>query len=75
MSDFDDALAEVTPPPEPCKLGAILQQVDDASRASVEAALKADVISQRICNALAKMKYPVSDKTVSRHRLGECRCV
>ncbi len=77
MSLLDNlASPDYRPPRGPeCGVGIVLEQLDDKTRKTLEAALgNPHAPSTKISVALGELGHRTSSHVVQRHRRGECRC-
>ena len=70
------ASPDYRPPRGPeCGLGIVLEQLDDKTRKTLQAALdNPHAPSTKISVALGELGHRTSSHVVQRHRRGECRC-
>lgn len=70
------ASPDYRPPRGPeCGLGIVLQQLDDKTRKTLQAALdNPHAPSTKISVALGELGHRTSNHVVQRHRRKECRC-
>lgn len=58
-----------------CATGRIINSVDDATRAEIEAALADPSLSNaHLARAFTLLGHRIGDGAVQRHRAGGCRC-
>ena len=77
MSLLDNlASPDYRPPRGPeCGVAIVLEQLDDKTRKTLEAALNnPHAPSTKISVALGELGHRTSSHVVQRHRRGECRC-
>jgi hypothetical protein len=76
MGLLDDIAKESRPAPVVCSVAVVLDDLPDADRAELEAAL-ADPVTythRAITRVLNRRGYDMHDKRVANHRKGECAC-
>jgi 3-methyladenine DNA glycosylase Tag len=74
MAKLSDLLRIDDPEPVLCKMGSVMQQLDEEDLAALQAAFAAKVPSERISEALRRYGYTVSGPTIRRHVREGCGC-
>ena len=74
--DLTQALAQSRPTVgATCSTGKLLAEADPKTRADLQAALNdPNVSNAHLARALSLLGHKVTDGTIRRHRVGECRC-
>lgn len=58
-----------------CKLGMLIQKMEEEDRADLEAAISGNYTSSAIVRVLNRRGHEVSLSVMSKHRRKECACV
>lgn len=75
MTLVDELLADSASRGPACSVGAILSEMDDATRAEWLAALAHQrITATKIADRLTRDGWPVKAMTLQRHRRGDCQC-